>query len=224
MTISHFCKISGPACYNALMKSKVLQNKEEKKEKLLAAAFYLMTHKDIQDISIAELAKEAGIAKGTFYLYFKDKYDLRDFLVSIESQKILQNAQNELDRNDIRDFEDSIIFLINHILLQLQNNPVLLNFIKHNLSWGLFNNRVSQSIETNAFHLNTEFKDHAASCGYVFDNPDNILFMILELTSAVCYNAILFNTPAPIEQMKPCLFDSIRAILSQGRRTPESSD
>ena len=72
------------------MPSKVIQNKEQKKEKLLEAAFFLFTRKDINEVSISEIAREAGIAKGTFYLYFKDKYDLRDFLIFTHSKKILE--------------------------------------------------------------------------------------------------------------------------------------
>lgn len=48
------------------MPSKVIQNKEQKKEKLLEAAFFLFTRKDINEVSISEIAREAGIAKGTF--------------------------------------------------------------------------------------------------------------------------------------------------------------
>ena len=125
------------------MKSKVLLKKEEKKEKLISAAFQLMTNKNIQDISISEITRYAGIAKGTFYLYFKDKYDLRDFLVAMESAKMLDRAREQLEENDIRGFEDAIVFLIHSVISQLEANPVALNFIRHNLSRGVFQSVLS---------------------------------------------------------------------------------
>lgn len=38
----------------------------------------LLRQKPIQDISIRELCAAAGINRGTFYLHYKDIYDLRD--------------------------------------------------------------------------------------------------------------------------------------------------
>ena len=36
------------------------------------------TSKGIQKTSISDIVEDAGVAKGTFYLYFKDKYDIRN--------------------------------------------------------------------------------------------------------------------------------------------------
>ncbi|MBQ2466370.1 MAG: TetR/AcrR family transcriptional regulator, partial [Lachnospiraceae bacterium] len=44
-------------------------NKSQKKISLLNTAFELFTTKGVNETSIAEIAKAAGIAKGTFYLY-----------------------------------------------------------------------------------------------------------------------------------------------------------
>lgn len=56
--------------------SKIDQKKREKKEALLLSAFELFTEKGIQNTSISEIVKRAKMAKGTFYLYFKDKFDI----------------------------------------------------------------------------------------------------------------------------------------------------
>ena len=63
------------------IKSKINDNKQEKERKLLNTALHLFTEKGIKKTSIQDIVHEAGIAKGTFYLYFKDKYDLRDKLI-----------------------------------------------------------------------------------------------------------------------------------------------
>ena len=46
----------------------------DKKQRLLNTAFTLFTQKGIKDTSIQEIVDNANVAKGTFYLYFKDKY------------------------------------------------------------------------------------------------------------------------------------------------------
>ena len=54
---------------------KAERNKKQKKDALLNTAFELFTSKGITDTTISNIVDRAGVAKGTFYLYFKDKYD-----------------------------------------------------------------------------------------------------------------------------------------------------
>ena len=54
---------------------------KDKEERLLKTAFELFTEKGIKDTSIQEIVDRAEVAKGTFYLYFKDKYEIRDILI-----------------------------------------------------------------------------------------------------------------------------------------------
>ncbi|MBQ1721891.1 MAG: TetR/AcrR family transcriptional regulator, partial [Lachnospiraceae bacterium] len=69
--------------------SKIDFNKSQKKISLLNTAFELFTTKGVNETSIAEIAKAAGIAKGTFYLYFRDKYDIRNKLISYKAGSLL---------------------------------------------------------------------------------------------------------------------------------------
>lgn len=57
---------------------KLDEKKKQKRETLLETAFFLFTSKGINDTSISDIVKAANMAKGTFYLYFKDKFDIRD--------------------------------------------------------------------------------------------------------------------------------------------------
>ena len=54
--------------------SKLENNKKKKKDALLNTAFELFITKGIQNTSISNIVEKAGVAKGTFYLYFSDKY------------------------------------------------------------------------------------------------------------------------------------------------------
>ena len=120
------------------MKSKILENKKIKENKLLKSAFELFTTHDMDSVTISEIAHHAGVAKGTFYLYFKDKNQIRDILVSRESRRIFLSAQQALEENDIRNFEDAIIFMINHILMELKKNRSILAFIEKSFLGHLF--------------------------------------------------------------------------------------
>ncbi|MBV5278997.1 MAG: TetR/AcrR family transcriptional regulator [Campylobacteraceae bacterium] len=51
-------------------------DKEEKKCSIAKASIDLFCEKGIQQTSIEEIAKSAGVAKGTVYLYFKNKEEI----------------------------------------------------------------------------------------------------------------------------------------------------
>lgn len=199
------------------MKSKVTENKKNKENSILQSAFQLFTNRDIHQVSVSEIAKQAGVAKGTIYLYFKDKYQIRDILITKESRKIFLDAQKKLEENDIRNFEDSLIFLINQILISLESNPIRLKFIEKNLSLGVFSNHLQSAIDDDLLHVKETFKDKAEKSGYHYDNPDVILYMIVEMVGSTCYNSILFKQPLPIQEYKVYLFEAIRSILQSMR-------
>ena len=139
------------------MGTKIDQNKQHKKDTLLKTAFHLFTTKGIAKTSISEIVEAAGIAKGTFYLYFTDKYDIRNKLIAHESSLIFKKAGESLAASGITNFDDRIIFIVDHILNQLNENQALLNLINKNLSWGIFKNALIQ---------NTEDHPAANSAGY----------------------------------------------------------
>lgn len=56
---------------------KVDENKHQKMDALFQSAYDLFLNQGIEKTSISDIAKKAGVAKGTFYLYFADKYEIR---------------------------------------------------------------------------------------------------------------------------------------------------
>ena len=52
---------------------KVDENKQLKLEALYKSAYDLFIEQGIEKTSVSDITKRAGVAKGTFYLYFTDK-------------------------------------------------------------------------------------------------------------------------------------------------------
>lgn len=197
------------------MKEKKLDT-DNKELRLLNTAFKLFTEKGIKDTSIQEIVDNASVAKGTFYLYFKDKYEIRDILIAKKSEKLFKDALTSLRKNYIKDFSDQIIYVINYVINELIKNPLLLNFISKNLSWGVYNKTVSkiyESSETKEDSLHQLFIKGVKENNIKLKNPDVTLFMIIELVSSTCFNSILHKDPLPIEEYKPYLYDVIRTLI-----------
>lgn len=81
-----------------------VQERENIRKDLLLHASRSLFHKGVQDISVDELVKKAGIPKGTFYLFYKTKEELFiDLLVSfrLDVQGEMLSMLQELDENHI---------------------------------------------------------------------------------------------------------------------------
>ena len=193
--------------------SKLEQKKQKKLEALLENTLELFTSKGIQDTSISEIVQRAGVAKGTFYLYFKDKYDIRNVLIAHESTKVFVKAEARLRKENMENFEDRIIFLANDIVEQLANDKKLLMFISKNLSWGYFKAALTENTRENTVDFKKIYEKMLRESQKEFKDPEVMLFMIVELVSSTCYSSILYGEPLPIEELKPYLFETIRSII-----------
>ena len=190
----------------------------EKESRLLESAFKLFTEKGIKNTSIQGIVDESNVAKGTFYLYFKDKYELRDILIEKKSKKLFSDAVVELRKNYIKSLDDQIIFIINYIINVLSKNTVLLKFISKNLSWGVYSktvNKIYQKSENDEDGVYQLFLKGIHEQNIKLKNPEVTLYMIIELVSSTCFNSILYNEPLPIEDYKPFLYDSIRRLINE---------
>ena len=190
----------------------------EKENRLLESAFKLFTEKGLKETSIQGIVDESNVAKGTFYLYFKDKYELRDILIEKKSKKLFSDAVNTLRKNYIKSLDDQIIFIVNYIINELSKNTVLLKFISKNLSWGVYSktvNKLYQNSENDEDGVYSLFLKGIKEQNIKLKNPDVTLYMIIELVSSTCFNSILYNEPLPIEQYKPFLYDSIRKLMHE---------
>lgn len=198
---------------------KIDANKKMKENSLLKTAFDFFTTKGFSKTSITDIVSKAGVAKGTFYLYFKDKYDIRNKLVSHKSSQLFLTAINELG-DDLRglSFEDKFIKIINNIINQLNNDQSLLTFISKNLSWGIFKNAITSPASDKDVDFSTVYYNMLNEAPYEFRDPEIMLFMIIELVSSTCYSAILYKDPCTIAELKPYLYNAIKLIISQHKK------
>jgi len=192
--------------------------KEENKEtRLLNTAFKLFTEKGIKDTSIQEIVDNADVGKGTFYLYFKDKYEIRDILIAKKSHKLFNDALSALRETDITILSEQVVFIVNHVIDELKRNQLLLKFISKNLSWGIYSKTVNKIYENSEYEeggIYQLFLKGVQENNIKLKNPDVTLFMIIELVSSTSFNSILYSEPLPIDEYKPYLFEIIEKLIN----------
>jgi len=92
----------------------------------MEAAYELFITKGIKETAISDIVKKAGVAKGTFYLYFKDKYDLIDKIVLKKSSLILKEAIQFAteNSNENKEFADIVILIADYIIERLRRDKI----------------------------------------------------------------------------------------------------
>lgn len=197
------------------IKSKIEINKAEKKTRLLNNAYELFGTKGFSDTSISDIVKKAGVAKGTFYLYFKNKEDIRNQLVTDQSQKLFTNAINAMNTENLETFDERLIYIIDHVIEQLKQDDSILTFIDRDLSLGFYSKEIEKIFNDNAMGLYQMFIDGIKREHIQVNNADMTFFMIVELISVTCYRCMVQKIPCDIDTYKPYLYAGVKALIHQ---------
>ena len=192
---------------------KVEENKKKKKDAIVNSAFTLFIDHGIKDTSVADIMKKAELAKGTFYLYFKDKYEVRDYLVRKKAALIFENAINALEKSDVTEFDDKIIFIVDNILDQLNNNKIMLKFIFKNLSWGILRHSIENISVNDGESVADYIEMLAKSSGKKIRNLEMLVFMIIELVNSTAHSVILYQQPVELPELKKELYPLIITMI-----------
>ena len=189
---------------------KVDINKKQKKNALLQTAFDLFRDKGFAKTTISDIVSDAGLAKGTFYLYFKDKYDLRDKLIAHKAGQLFADAHQALINQTFTSFEDQILAVADYIIGRLNEDHGLLTFI----SWGIFKTAFESTLPDESQQFYEYIFEQMKARNYVCQEPELMLFTIIELVGSTCYSCILYGQPVSVEEYLPYLHTVIRQILS----------
>ena len=193
-------------------------NKKKKEDALYNTAFELFTTKGTNKTTISDIVEKAGVAKGTFYLYFKDKYDIRNKLASHKTKDLFYAAYQAVRQNQISGFPEQLHFMIDHILDALRSNSQLLIFVSKNLSWNVFQEALDEKMPDREVNFYNKYLQLIEEGHQAYDHPDLMLFSVIELASSTCYNCILYQQPVPLEEYMPYLHRAIDGILSSYKK------
>ncbi len=192
--------------------------KQQKRTSLLESASSLFINNGFHKTSISDIVKEAGVAKGTFYLYFKDKYDIRNHLIARKANQVFLSAYNDLElHKEVTDFEDQVLFILDHILNQFAGNHSLVVLLSKHLSWGFFKDSLLFSAEPDSPSIYDLYDSLLSRAQYTYQSPELMMYLILELVSGASYNAVLYGQPVSLDELKPHLYQSIKGIMAQYR-------
>lgn len=92
----------------------------QKYEQIIEAAVKVIAQNGYHHSQVSKIAKEAGVADGTIYLYFKNKEDILVSLFQEKMGKFIQKIEDELAGES--SIEEKLLVLITMHLQQLQDD------------------------------------------------------------------------------------------------------
>lgn len=189
------------------------EKKKLKREKLMTAAYDLFTSKGVFDTSISDIVKKADMAKGTFYLYFKDKYEIRNELVTQKAGDLFSASRKKIMHIESRSLEEIVIGVADVIIERLNSDQSLMEFIAKNLRWGIFHKVLLEGDNEVSASFYDWYTDLIKKSGRTFRNHELMMYMIMELINSTCYNVILYSEPVSLPELKTELFKLIPVII-----------
>lgn len=195
---------------------KAEENKKQKRNSLLSKSYDLFTSKGIADTSISDIASSAGVAKGTFYFYFKDKQDIIDHLIAHKAEGILLNALTYLHKKIKKDPDistvDMIIIMADSLVTDLSKDPKLAKFLNRNLSFGFYHKALTDDTLIPSVNVHEEYEKILHSNGSKWTNETIMIYTLIEFISSTAHTIILEGTPCDLDTYKPYMFECIRKI------------
>ncbi|PSL44035.1 TetR family transcriptional regulator [Salsuginibacillus halophilus] len=94
-----------------------------KYNQIIDAAVTVIAENGYHNAQVSKIAKEAGVADGTIYLYFKNKEDLLVSLFEVKMGQFVDTITTELER--LPDVEDQLRALVRLHFQQLNADPEL---------------------------------------------------------------------------------------------------
>lgn len=193
--------------------------KLEKKMKILDTAFSLFKDSSVNATAIDDIVKAAGIARGTFYLYFKDKSDLLEQIIiykSTESMKTVIKNTFSLTITEETDFYAMFKKFLNCFIDFLIEKKEILPVMTKNFSSCIKNLPEIYDSDIQAFY--EQFINYMKSFGYTTDNARKTVFIVIDMTGSVCADAILQNKPYPIEEIRDTVVESAICIIKNNAK------
>jgi TetR/AcrR family fatty acid metabolism transcriptional regulator len=97
------------------------QVKNSKYNRILEAAVKVFARQGFRQSTVAQIAKEAGVADGTIYLYFKNKDDILLHFFSFKAQQVFDRFRQEVARG--QNSLEKLCNLVRVHLAEFQHDP-----------------------------------------------------------------------------------------------------
>ncbi len=211
MTKCHFFKIDFRKEGEAM--SDAQERKLEKKRRILENAYQLFKSKNIYNTAVDDIVKASGIARGTFYLYFKDKSDLIEQLLFFKSAESMLAVVHEM-RDKAEEYPDLAGYVRAFVTLYIDflvEQKEALAVVEKNISACMRD--MPDFYDEEAKTLYNDIIDKFVQNGFDEAEIRKRIYFTVSMIGSVCSDAILFCRPFDISAIRETLTDAALRTL-----------
>lgn len=183
------------------------------KKDIKEAAKKLFAEKGVDSISINDIVSEAGIAKGTFYNYYKSKNELIDDVFTEISEKIIADIPVFSTNKQAEEITiDSVLEVIDYVFLEAKKNISFLKIMKNDLSYEENFNYKKHFVEA----LKAKFNEILKLSPCLHEEEISIeiaIYIIVDMVINTCYNSIVLKRPYKEEEAVIVLKNLLKKII-----------
>jgi len=195
---------------------------EFRTREILAAARHLMLSRGVEAVTMEEVAAAAGVAKGTVYLYFKNKEDLIQALISLVGENILADIEAvvEASGSPPEKIQQVASLLLDYLMRERALFPAYArDLLRGGAAKGYWLHL--QEMEEKFVKLVTRVFASGIDAGqFIQADPRLLTFLLRGMVRAVGYYQMSARKEAAVKEAMPVLL----TLLSSGViRHPQSS-
>lgn len=182
-----------------------------KRSRIQNAAVSLFSEQGVEATSVNEIVRRANVAKGTFYIYYKDKKELISQILTEKHGRALNELMNASYEKSQKETKDWRHVFASELIQFYRRNPDILKMIQKNIT-SIFDceehrERVLSHIEKldaflQCFHQEQESRKAAITR----------FMMMMEMIGIISFHAIFYEQPDAMDVVEPELMKMIERM------------
>lgn len=162
---------------------------EEKRNILLQATIDELNRVSISDFSINQVVKKAGIARGSFYIYFENVQDIIEYVMKEYKNKLYENMTLLLKKNN-GDIFETYIEIFNWIIdfISSEENINMKQNIMKYLVNNIDNSNIKKCREDEKDYIKQIVEDIDKKLLNIFEEKE--IYLVLDILNSISKNSI----------------------------------
>lgn len=197
---------------------RIVKEHDERKNEIIKTSAALFSEKGYDKCSVNDILNAVGIAKGTFYYYFKSKEDVLDAAIEYVSEQVLEQVQKVANQKELSPVDR----MIQVLLAARVTNPtgeVLIQEM-HKTRNALLHQKTLVSILTMLTPVLTEIVDEGNATGsFHCAYPEQSVQILLSVALTLLDDGIFQIEKAQSAKLFEALISAMEKMLGVADRT-----
>ncbi|MDR6999075.1 TetR family transcriptional regulator [Neobacillus niacini] len=165
---------------------------DNKKERIIHAAIDVFCEKGIEKTKVSDIVKKAGIAQGTFYIYFSSKLSVMPSIAQVMVDKMITEINKKVNKTD--SFLDQLKSVIEAVFSITKDYREIHAMVYAGLATAEFLQEW-ETLYSPYYAWMSEFLSHAKDAGILRNtiDPDQTAVLLIGLIETVAEQTFLYS-------------------------------